>query len=37
MISATSFARASGEGPDAEEGEERRRKEVMMYPVRGEE
>lgn len=35
MISPTSLARASGEGPNAEEGDERRRNEQMMNPLEG--
>jgi hypothetical protein len=37
MISLTSLALASGDGPDADDGDERRRKDVMMKPVRGDE
>lgn len=32
MIESTSAFRCSGEGPDADDGDERRRKEQMMNP-----
>lgn len=35
IISPTSFARASGDGPDAEDGDERSKNEQMMNPLDG--